>query len=313
MTANRTRFGIGEWYGELLTEIDVKKRRSLAERQLVPRAERDVPVCPFLSGFGEIRPCWKESGIYTLQRYELDRETSAVTIASENAGLRTTCPSRFEEGGLIYGWIGEVLLNDPQAVPIGQVNFLQRMPLMGDTTDAVSIGELVGRIDNVVVPDSNPLQWCAVEIQAVYFSGASMTRDFRALLTANDQLPFPAGHRRPDYRSSGPKRLMPQLQIKVPTLRRWGKRTAVVVDEHFFGALGRMQHVHDISNADVAWFVVRYDDRHRLARGSVYLTTLEESVEGLVAARPVTLAEFEDRITRKYRRSAPSPSQIFAD
>ena len=44
-----------------------------------------------------------------------------------------------------------------------------------------------------------------------------------------DRLPFPIGQR-PDYRSSAPK-IMPR-QIKVPALRRWGKK--MVVADHFF-------------------------------------------------------------------------------
>jgi hypothetical protein len=126
-----------------------------------------------------------------------------------------------------------------------------------------------------------------VEIQAVYFSGDSMNRDFQGILSREGQgLPFPAGKRRPDYRSSGPKRLMPQLQIKVPTLRRWGKKMAVVVDEDFFKAMGRMKTEDEMSNCDVAWFAVRYDEALSLGAGGVYLTTLEESVDSLAAGAP---------------------------
>src|SRR3990172_7461137 len=104
-----------------------------------------------------------------------------------------------------------------------------------------------------------------------------MDRDFQAIQSYEGAgLPFPVGKRRPDYRSSGPKRLMPQLQIKVPTLRRWGKKMAVVVDGDFFGSMGRMNFADDMSNCDVAWFVVNYSEACRLARGAVYLTTLEE-------------------------------------
>jgi hypothetical protein len=101
------------------------------------------------------------------------------------------------------------------------------------------------------------------------------------------------------------KRLMPQLQIKVPTLRRWGKKMAVVIDEQFFRSLGEMQSVpdpNDISNADIAWFVVGYDEAHdpiRLMRAKCYLTTLERAVEGLTNGVPVSLPTFESRIRQK--------------
>lgn len=150
-------------------------------------------------------------------------------------------------------------------------------------------------------------------MQAVYFSGTRMEVEFESLRTSDLPLPFPVGTRRPDYRSSGPKRLMPQLQIKVPTLRRWGKKMAVVVDEQFFYALGRMERASDISNCDVAWFVVKYDNSHTLTPSDIYLTTLEQSVGGLVAAQPVTQQEFERRILEKYSRLSFDPPEIPAD
>src|SRR5262249_29127554 len=74
-------------------------------------------------------------------------------------------------------------------------------------------------------PNADPLRWCALEIQAVYFSGKSMGREFAAIAQHEGlAIPFPAAHRRPDYRSSGPKRLMPQLQIKVPHCDGGGRR-----------------------------------------------------------------------------------------
>jgi Restriction endonuclease NotI len=72
--------------------------------------------------------------------------------------------------------------------------------------------DLIGRIDNVLVhPSQTPLNWCALELQAVYFSGAKMRKEFQMLNDwTQNAMPFPAAHRRPDWRSSGPKRLLPQ-------------------------------------------------------------------------------------------------------
>lgn len=130
-----------------------------------------------------------------------------------------------------------------------------------------------------------------------------MAKDFNAVASSqSDDLPFPGGRRRPDYRSSGPKRLMPQLQIKVPSLRRWGKKIAVVVDQWFWASLGKMRRVRDISNCDIAWFIVGYDETGgapRLSRHAVYLTTLEAAIEGLTAGEPVSLTTFEQYIKAK--------------
>jgi hypothetical protein len=176
----------------------------------------------------------------------------------------------------------------------------------GESDKESAAAEEVGRIDNVlIVQGSAPLLWCPVEIQAVYFSGDKMELDFAGIRSRDlPAVPFPAGRRRPDYRSSGPKRLMPQLLVKVPTLRRWGKKIAVVVDEDFFAELGRMEPVADVSNCDVAWFVVAFNESERgfkIERKTVFLTTLESSQSGLVAARPVKKEEFEKRIQAKLR------------
>ncbi|MHB1200593.1 MAG: NotI family restriction endonuclease [Polaromonas sp.] len=156
--------------------------------------------------------------------------------------------------------------------------------------------------------NEDELRWVAAEIQAVYFSGREMASEFKAIsqnvADGGDGLIWPTEVRRPDYRSSGPKRLMPQLQIKVPTLRRWGKKMAVLVDEAFFQSLGKMEPVGDLSNADIAWFRVSFSitpatRRYQIERGGVLLTTLEESVKGLTAGAPVSRAVFEARIKQK--------------
>lgn len=172
----------------------------------------------------------------------------------------------------------------------------------------VQVLRKVGRIDNVlVVPRSEPLHWCPVEKQAVYFSGERMELEFRAMseTSAEKGLPFPIKNRRPDYRSSGPKRLLPQLEIKVPTLSTWGKKMAVVIDEDFFNRMGNMREANDLSNAELAWFIVQYLEEGAsisLQRKQVFITRLKDAIEGLVAAVPVPKPKFEDAIRAKLQR-----------
>ena len=85
---------------------------------------------------------------------------------------------------------------------------------------------------------------------------------------------------------------------------------AVVVDRAFFDSIGEMDNVADISNADIAWFVVRFEEvegqkRRRIVRDEVRYTTLERSVEGLTGGKPVPLPVFETRITDKIVFPAP--------
>ena len=227
-----------------------------------------------------------------------------VSVAHGDKGtLRTVCPQRFEEGHAIYRWVGETVLGCKTPLVLGEIGFLEsRSGEEGELS-----GSDVGRIDKVLIaPNTHPLSWCALEVQAVYFQGRAMQFDFDLIRThTGPELPFPKVLRRPDYRSSGPKRLMPQLQIKVPSLRRWGKKIAVVVDRSFFAAMGKMRTVSHISNCDVAWFVIRYErtaEGYKLVRDKVHLTTLEDSVEGLTAGVPVSLEVFEQRIIAKLKR-----------
>lgn len=58
--------------------------------------------------------------------------------------------------------------------------------------------------------------------------------------------------RRPDFRSCAQKRLIPQLQLKIPVFRRWGKKFFVVVDSNFFGSLPSFPETTP-SNSELTW------------------------------------------------------------
>jgi hypothetical protein len=340
------RFGIAEWYGDSFVHIsqaerkkhatftpNEKARMSAAARRrmsfLLARQQTGATLTPaekkLLSELTAIKLteiqtnrlcpargtmatdiCTKKGGVCSLREYE---SKGAGVTSSEGAGvIRALCPSRFYEGGEIFRWVGSELLGDASPGIVREVGFLESTS--GDTEDSAD----VGRLDMILVKDvakSNemPMQWCALEIQAVYFSGRSMESEFASIAEhAASGIPFPNAVRRPDYRSSGPKRLMPQLQIKVPTLRRWGKKMAVVVDRAFFASLGAMQPVSDVSNSDIGWFIVDFayspeKKRYTLVRDKVVYTTLEDSVQGLTGGRPIPMRDFEKRIIEKLTRT----------
>jgi len=291
------RFGIGEWYGKPFVDLTGDERQQLATDASLTGDERQLYPCPFRRGGKSV--CNKNGGVCSLQQYKREGEDGETVVDSSDTGdLRITCPVRFEQDSMIYRWIGETILNCSNPHILEEISFLERMPTMGNPKKE---GRDVGKIDNVlVVPNSSPLEWCPVEVQAVYFSGPGMDIEFTHMSKGDvDKLPFPKKLRRPDYRSSGPKRLMPQLLIKIPELRRWGKKMAVVVGSDFFRSLGRMDEVQDISNCDVAWFVVKTErdgDIFKLKPDKVCLTTLESSVLGLVAGKAVSRKVFEDKL-----------------
>jgi len=310
-----SRFGIGEWYGALFPALSKLERQELAVRHF-KSGKIDYPFKPEING--QPQTCHKAGGVCSLKLYASLEGGAATPVQGDGGSLRTLCPSRFREGGVVERWIAIELLGTENPLAVGEVGFL-RSESVGQLADEADPPadepENVGRIDSVLMhPDLDRFQWCAVELQAVYFSGSEMGSELT--LAANwegEEPPFPAKNRRPDYRSSGPKRLMPQLQIKVPTLRRWGKKMAVVVDEAFFSALGSMDDVKEPSNADIGWFVVRYVElakESHIEPAFVRFTTLERAVEGLTAGRPVSLPEFEERIRLKLKERQRKQQQL---
>ena len=212
----RSRYGTGELYGHDFSALPPERIRALSLA-----SHRNIE-CPFRPPEpGKATPkCSKKGGVCSLRQFVQDDEDK-VQAKGEPV---TTCPSRFLESNLVVRWVGETLLGTPNPVVISELPFL-----MGETEADGDEQDAVGKIDKVLVnADGGSLHWCALEMQAVYFSGKSMENDFKLMREwTGPSLPFPQVQRRPDFRSSGPKRLMPQLQIKVPTISRWGKKMEV--------------------------------------------------------------------------------------
>lgn len=247
--------------------------------------------------------CTKVGGVCSMRLYE-DRPPTIAPVTGGRSYIRAMCPYRFQEKNRIFQHIGQDLLGDPAPFQAGEVGFLKST---GNLDSAA--GRSVGNIDMVLAatntPAGYPMQWCAVEIQAVYFSGKNMPDEIKEIYKMQGKLSMPKEGRRPDYRSSGPKRLMPQLQIKVPTLRRWGKKMVVVVDVAFFKSMGTMRTVDDVSNGDIVWCLVDFEQpapgkpfELKVLQPSTY-TTMEAAIEGLTGGNPVPLAEFEGDIQDK--------------
>lgn len=134
----------------------------------------------------------------------------------------------------------------------------ERGPVGGDDTER----SLVERFEREYALDLSVdlKDWCGLEIQSVYFSGDRMSLEYDPFAEVPPpETPFPEGRRRPDFRSSGTRELLPKLQTKIPSLRRWGKKMVVVVDEAFFCEMAEMEAVDYISNCDIVWVVVGYE------------------------------------------------------
>ncbi len=288
-----------------LGNLRAREEKRLEElRRKLEKQQAEERPCPFK--INSAHPtCTKPGGVCSIRIYGED-EGRIAPVEGDRGRIRALCPARFHQGGLVFDAIGESLLGDPEANRVGEVGFLKSTGNLDS-----SPGEDVGRIDMILVKGnggpSDVIDWVAVEIQAVYFSGEKMSLEFDHIKDTGGALSMARVKRRPDYRSSGVKRLMPQLLTKVPTLRRWGRKMAVVVDAPFFQSMGTMETVSDVSNADIVWFLVDFVENpnggpFRLKVVSEVCTTLDAATLGLTGGLPVTKAEFEQRIRSKTKQ-----------
>lgn len=268
------RYSIAEWFGLPFAQMPVPKRQALAKAAL---GKVSPPPCPFQPGTPR---CRKHGGVCSIQ----SGEDSPVI----------TCPRRFEHGDLLPKWLAKI-------VGFAEVYLASEVPFMRSP----STGRSAGRIDSVVAGDEGASSWFGLEVQAVYFSGIGMQADFELLLQNEDALPpNPTAIRRPDWRSSSAKRLMPQLQAKVPTLRRWATKLAVAVDLPFFNAIGgpTKSPSQDLNDGDIVWLVPRIAENFQLVEHHWEVLSLEESCKKLLSADTMKREEFEYPLRAKLRR-----------
>lgn len=284
------RYGIAEWFGHSAQGLSTKTRQIFAHAALKPGGS--AQACPF--ALSVAAPCNKPGGVCSIRQYQ---ERSDGSVRPAQSRIATVCPNRFLENAKLLRWAGEVMLSTHHPILVKEVPFLAKLTKSGVETAT----RKAGRIDWVLVDPnaSDALRWCAMETQSVYFSGKKMETEYANWArAAAEELPFPVETRRPDYRSSGPKRLAPQLRVKVPELRSWGAKTCVLVDRYFYEQMSDLASVkgvgaNQLANAEVVWQVADYDSTSSLVPGEVIYSRLEESIAALNATESVGKVEFE--------------------
>jgi hypothetical protein len=208
-------------------------------------------------------------------------------ICSFSSGSHATvvCPSRFLEANLVF--------QDACRLAFGTGVKAAVIPEVRVLTVPGARPKKIGKIDFMLAAlgtDGKPVDFAALEIQSVYISGSSIRPAFdhfmRHGLLPDDSL------RRPDFRSSAQKRLMPQLSLKVPVFRRWGKNFFVAVDETFFSEMPAIREVEGLENSEITWLVYSFGKTHpgyRMHLKRVVYTHWDEVMAALregVAPRP---------------------------
>jgi hypothetical protein len=229
--------------------------------------DRTKPWCPFLGS-----ACTKQSITKPL----------GICSYSDSELATVVCPSRFREGGRIFADAGRAAFGAGKRIRAFPEFRLLELPVNR---------RKIGKIDYIVAllnEDNEPTDFAALEVQSVYISGDSTRPPFDKYLesgTLSDK-----GRRRPDFRSSAQKRLMPQLSLKVPVFRRWGKRFFVAVDSAFFAEMPKMPVVAE-DNAEITWLVypfLRGKDGFVMQNPAVYHTLWDDVLTSLREGKPPT-------------------------
>ena len=196
---------------------------------------RNAKACPFKD-----TPCTKVSAT----------DPMGICSFSDGQAAAVVCPTRFLERNRIFKDAGRLAFGE--GVQIAAFPEVRILKIAGDDGQR---DRKIGKVDFLLgkVRDGKVIDFAALEVQAVYISGTTIRPSFDAYIaTQGPSNSYVVEERRPDFRSSAQKRLVPQLQLKVPVFRRWGKKFFVVVDSQFFAALPTFPKTSQ-SNSELTW------------------------------------------------------------
>ncbi|TMU77925.1 NotI family restriction endonuclease [Hydrogenophaga intermedia] len=216
------KWGPSEWFGLQVNSLSNEERLAVAQDALKPHKEADRE-CPHLTALTNAPyGCSKAGGVCTVQRYAAD--AAGVKATGQAVAI---CPARLVSRDVLRSIAKTVLGLDEGVMLVKEVPYSLNM------TKVKKSGEpsWAGRIDWLLVDGNNPKRFAAVETQAVYMSGKSQDGTFKAFVDAGGEMAMPPDYRHPDYKSSVPKRLAPQLESKARHLSSTSRKTVVIVDE----------------------------------------------------------------------------------
>jgi hypothetical protein len=251
---------------------------SVSDVSLLARKHRSGKHCPFRNA-----TCNKGNLGNPLGICSFGTETQATVV----------CPSRFLEDGRLFRDAARLAFG-PKAkvVAVPEVRILK-------VVQEGSADRKIGKIDFMLAEvDSKGTakDFAALEVQSVYISGASVKPSFNHFIKTGKIDDHSA--RRPDFRSSAQKRLMPQLSLKVPIFRRWGKKFFVAVDSTFFKSIPPMKSVDGLDNSEVTWLAYPF-----IAQNESY--PMGDPV--------VTYTQWDDVVAALREGTAPRPQEILEE
>lgn len=227
-----------------------------------------------------------------------------IGICSLSAGdsVVTICPTRFQEDNRIF--------RDAAIQAFGADCAFSVNPEIRILNVVSENGKLkkIGKVDFVLAKLNEarvPIDFCALEVQSVYFSGASVKASFKNFL--REGILDERSKRRPDFRSSAQKRLMPQLAIKVPVFRRWGKKFFVAVDSNFFSSIPQFKRVETLENSEITWLVYTFAKQapfgYKMAEPEIVFSHWDDVSEALREGTAPSTSEILRELSKKVGKS----------
>ena len=93
---------------------------------------------------------------------------------------------------------------------------------------------------------------------------------------------------------------MPQLSLKLPVFRRWGKKVFVAVDTELFYALPSIRPVESFVNSEITWLVYPF-------------TRKEDQAPYMMCNPKILFSEWSDVEDALREGEPPKPDEILTD
>lgn len=139
-----------------------------------------------------------------------------ICSLTEGRTATVVCPVRFLEGGIMFHDAAKIAFGKGvKCVAVPEVRVLE---VLRDGKR-----KKIGKVDFLLahIKDGQAIDFAALEVQAVYISGKTIRPAFDKYVRTGTLID--AGKRRPDFRSSAQKRLMPQTRAQSSHFPALGK------------------------------------------------------------------------------------------
>lgn len=254
-----------------------------------------LDTSPAASKIRESRHCPFRDSICTKSS---KKNPLGICSLSDGIEAAAICPVRFLEDDRVFRDAAKIAFGPGCEFAVFPEIRVLRIPDRSGKRDA-KIGKvdfLLGHVEGGRIRD-----FAALEVQASYFSGEAIRPAMNHFLK-HGALDDAISDRRPDFRSSAQKRLFPQLQLKVPIFRRWGKKFFVVVDTQFFNSLPVFKTTTP-ANSEIIWlkYPIRlHGNRYTMDDPEIVGTQWDDLVtslrEGIAPEREEVLSELQMKL-----------------